>query len=448
MGKIRATAGLLVLCMLSILLSGCDGIKGKEVSAEETAEKKLTFYYPRDGSQIIKELVLIYNDRQNDMDVDPVEIPGTRTEFAGKLKALLNAGEVFPDVLLIHDTWLVPLAEARYIQPLDGGLSEEKKSGFFPCMMDAMVWNGETYGLPFWQDTPLLYYRSDLVATPPATWEQAEQEAADILAADAIPIGLLFPGKPQENAAAFLSGFWSAYHACPDFRSAEVLLDEAAMTTAWNRMNSMVTGGVISADVLNMSAENCRSSFEKGNAVFMWNWSYAARLFQREESPLHGKFGVIPVPASADGTGSIGILSGYAMVMSKKTSVIPEVWSFMQYMTGEESQRGMMDAGLMPSRSSFYEDSAWLNEIGLPSWFGNILGSGQVLKLGPKADGRLNEMSQALALAVGQKKGAADLMLFMKEGIVPGEQSEEPLEDGPAEEADKNMEGSTGTKEE
>jgi multiple sugar transport system substrate-binding protein len=431
-GKIRIIAGLLVLFILTALFSGCDSLKGKKTSADETAKLNLTFYYSRDGSQVVKKLVLDYNKEHDDVVVNAVEVPGIRTEFTEKLKTLLDAGEAFPDILLIHDTWLAQLAQAQYIRPLDGGLSNEKKGEFFPGMMDAMAWEGKIYGLPFWQDTPVLYYRSDLVQSPPANWEQLEQTAENTAAANEIPNGFLFPGKTQESAADFLAGLWSAYHAYPDFRQAEVTFDEAAMPAAWNRLNRMVVNGVIPPDVLNMNPEDCRASFEKGNAVFMWNWSYAARLFQDEKSPLFGKVGIAPIPGPGDGTGSTGILSGYALVMSKKTTSIPEVWSFMQYMTGEESQSEVAKSGLLPARASLYGNAEWQNQAALPSWFRDILASGRALKLGSNADSQLNMMAQSAALAIGQRKDASELMLYLKEGVV----AQEPVDGQSEEQAD------------
>jgi multiple sugar transport system substrate-binding protein len=429
-GKMKIIAGLLAFLMLTALFGGCDSLKGKDASSDELTELNLTFYYPRDGSGIVKKLVLDFNKEHDNIIVNTVEVPGIRTEFAEKLKALLNAGEALPDVFMIHDTWLAQMAQAQYLRPLDGGLSTEKKGEFFPGMIDAMTWDGKIYGLPFWQDAPLLYYRSDLVQTPPFDWEQLEQTASAIAAANDIPNGLLLPAKVQENAAAFLAGLWSAYHAYPDFRQADVTFHEGPMLAALGRLHHMVLNGVIPPEALNMTPEDCRLSFEKGNAVFMWNWSYAARLFQDEKSPLFGKVGIAPVPGPEDGTGS-GVLSGYALVMSKQTAAIPEGWSFIQYMTGEESQIEAAKAGFMPSRVSLYENTAWQRGLALPSWFRDVLASGRALKLGPNADSQLNMMAQSAALAIGQKKDASELMLYLKEGViaeVPAAEQEEPAE--------------------
>lgn len=425
----RITAGLMTLLLIFTLLSGCTLIgDGKE---EENPQKQLYFYYPHDGSYIIKSLIMEFNRLQEGIIIEGIEGSGSRSEFAEKLNELIQAGETVPDVILIHDTWLAKLATEKTIRSLDGGLSGDKRNKFFAGVADAMLWQGQTYGLPFWQDMPLLYYRSDLMENPPITWEELSQMAVQIKKDNDMEYGLIFPGESEENGAAFLAGIWSYFGAYPDFEAEETIFDEQAMTNTWNSLAGMAKNEVISSNSLNMSAENCRTVFETGNAVFMWNWSYAARLFLDEQSPIKGKAGVSPLPISGDDAEAGGILSGYALTMSNKTSLIPESWEFMQFLVSEESQQLIRNAGLMPAEKSLYQ-SAWVNQIGLPSVFADRMQSGRALKPGRNVDGTLNVMAGAVSLAFEQNKNLDDFILLLKEGMI----DEQPVTDDIHEEED------------
>ena len=85
---------------------------------------------------------------------------------------------------------------------------------------------------------------------------------------------------------------------------------------------------------MSMGAEDCRAAFEEGNAVFMWNWSYAARLFQNESSPLAGKVGISFLPVSENEENTGGILSGYADHEQGYRIAAREL-DFMQFLTGK-----------------------------------------------------------------------------------------------------------------
>jgi multiple sugar transport system substrate-binding protein len=417
----RSTAGLMALLLIFTLLSGCSLIgDGKE---EENPQKQLYFYYPPDGSFLIKSLILKFNSMQEKIIVQGIEGPGSRGEFMDQLHELNQAGETVPGVILIHDTWLAKLASEQAIRSLDGGLSQDKRNRFFAGMADAMLWEGQTYGLPFWQDMPLLYYRKDLMESPPTAWEDLSRMAVQIKKDNEMEYGFIFPGESEENGAAFLAGIWSCYGMVPDFEAEETIFDEQVMASTWNSLTSMVKNEAISSNSLSMSAENCRTIFETGNAVFMWNWSYAARLFLDEESPVKGKVGVTTLPVSGDGEAG-GILSGYALAMSSKTGLISESWEFMQFLASEESQQLIRDAGLLPAEKSLYQP-VWMHQTGLPSGFPDMMQSGYALKPGRNVDGTLNVMAGAVSLAFQQNKTLEDFILLLKEGVI----DEQPVND-------------------
>lgn len=431
MKRQRIIAGLTALFLIFTLLSGCSALE-KE-SEEETPKKQLYFYYPYDSSYVIKSLILEFNNSQDRIIVEGIEGSGQRKEFLEKLDELIKKGQTVPDIILIHDTWLAKLAAEQKIQPLDGGLSIEKRNKIFAGMADAMVWEGKTYGWPFWQDMPLLYYRTDLVETPPAAWEDLFQLALQIMKANEMEYGLVFPGSAEENAAAFLAGIWHYFGTYPDFEAEETVFDQESVANVWNFMVSMAREEVISLNSMSMDPENCRAVFEAGNAAFMWNWSYAARLFLDEESPLYGKVGVasLPAPGNVDAAG--GILSGYVLTMSRATKSIPESWEFIQFLVSEQSQQRIKNAGLMPADASVYQ-SDWLEEIGLPSQFKDMMQKGQALKPGKNVNGTLNVMAEAVSLAFEHNKNLEDFILLLKEGIVEEEQVDETE---PEEETDK-----------
>ena len=55
-------------------------------------------------------------------------------------------------------------------------------------------------------------------------------------------------------------------------------------------------GKISPAGVLNYAEEEARGVFQSGNAVFMRNWPYAWNIFQRDESAVKDKIGIIAMP--------------------------------------------------------------------------------------------------------------------------------------------------------
>ena len=88
------------------------------------------------------------------------------------------AGNATPDVAQLGNTWLPELVALDALEPLDGNMqasSDIDARDYFPGIWDTNIVNGRLYGVPWYVDTRLLFYRRDLLAkagfaAPPRTW--------------------------------------------------------------------------------------------------------------------------------------------------------------------------------------------------------------------------------------------------------------------------------------
>jgi multiple sugar transport system substrate-binding protein len=49
---------------------------------------------------------------------------------------------------------------------------QSKNDTFYANLMDPITFEGKTYMIPMWTESQILYYRTDLIPTPPKTWEE------------------------------------------------------------------------------------------------------------------------------------------------------------------------------------------------------------------------------------------------------------------------------------
>ncbi len=83
-------------------------------------------------------------------------------------------GGALPDVFQVGNTWIPELAALDAVTPVDDLVAADRDD-FFAGILDTNVVDGRTWGVPWYADTRLLFYRADLaraagVAEPPATW--------------------------------------------------------------------------------------------------------------------------------------------------------------------------------------------------------------------------------------------------------------------------------------
>jgi multiple sugar transport system substrate-binding protein len=83
-----------------------------------------------------------------------------------------------PDVFQAGNTWIPEFVALGALEALDGRIRRSatmRRDDYFPGILDTNVVDGATYGVPWYVDTRLIFYRSDLLQAvgydqPPATW--------------------------------------------------------------------------------------------------------------------------------------------------------------------------------------------------------------------------------------------------------------------------------------
>lgn len=84
------------------------------------------------------------------------------------------AGSATPDISMIGSTWSGELSKTGALEPTPGNLID--KSAFFPGAWQTVDVNGTAYGVPWYVETRVLYYRKDQAdkagVKPPTTWEE------------------------------------------------------------------------------------------------------------------------------------------------------------------------------------------------------------------------------------------------------------------------------------
>ncbi len=121
------------------------------------------------------------------------------------------AGGEGPDVTMIGTTWMGEFAQLGGIDPTPANIDP---SLFFEGAWNTTVVDGTSYGVPWYVETRLLYYRTDLaseggVTEAPATWDDLKALAEGIQAAGA-EYGINLQPGGTGSWQTFMPFFWQA----------------------------------------------------------------------------------------------------------------------------------------------------------------------------------------------------------------------------------------------
>ena len=160
----------LVRMRIALLLLGISACR-----ADSGAPAALEFWAMGREGEVVQQLVPDFERRHPDIQVRVQQIP-----WSAAHEKLLTAyvGDAMPDAFQLGNTWIPELAVLEAIEPLDARLAASgiPTADYFPGILDTNVIAGATYGMPWYVDTRVLFYRTDRLrevgyAEPPRTWE-------------------------------------------------------------------------------------------------------------------------------------------------------------------------------------------------------------------------------------------------------------------------------------
>ncbi|MEL1266215.1 sugar ABC transporter substrate-binding protein [Pseudoxanthomonas putridarboris] len=160
---------LLSLAVAACLLAGC--------ARTQDERQVVTFWVMGYEGEMVARLLPEFERQNPDIRVDLQNIP-----WLSAHEKLLTAfaGESLPDVSPIGNTWIPEFAALDALEPLDDEIAATPgfdAADYFPGVWDTGVMDGRTYAVPWYVETRLPFYRSDLLAKAgigrvPASWEE------------------------------------------------------------------------------------------------------------------------------------------------------------------------------------------------------------------------------------------------------------------------------------
>jgi multiple sugar transport system substrate-binding protein len=245
-------AVLLALVATLTLAAGC--------GSWSTRETVLRFWAMGREGEVVAQLLPEFERAHPTIHVKLQQLPWTAAH-----EKLLTAfaGDTTPDVCQLGNTWIPELVALNALEPLDrhaAGSAVVDAGDYFAGIWDTNRIDGKLYGVPWYVDTRLLFYRRDLLAragysTPPRSWHEWKQMLAALSKAGADQHGILLPLNEFEPLLALAlqqddpllrdDGRWGNFSA-PGFRRAlgfylEMFqrgwappLGTAAISNVWN----------------------------------------------------------------------------------------------------------------------------------------------------------------------------------------------------------------------
>jgi multiple sugar transport system substrate-binding protein len=326
------------------------GLIGLSLRAPASDAGALSILVEPDGTGAWRDLFAQFEERNPNITVAFVEGPPATNTREDMYSTAFLAGQGGFDVVYSDVVWIPKFAAAGWLLDLSNRISPSDREDFLPADIRGGTFEGRLYRVPAFTDAGLLYYRKDLVTSPPATFEELIQIAGEQGNADRW--GFVWQGKQYEGlVTVFLEVLWGygAEWIDPDTR--KVHLDEPQAAEALRFLTQSV-GSISPPGVTTYIEEDTRSIFQNGRSVFLRNWMYVWRLLDQGGAISKDQVGFAPMPHGPSGR-SAASLGGWGFAISRFTHNPEAAWRLVEFLTRPESLTHVRNQmGRVPARRS------------------------------------------------------------------------------------------------
>ncbi len=338
--------------------------------------------------------------------VKQVSLPKGADDQRLQLARRLTGNDKSLDVMALDVVWTAEFAEAGWALPLSddpaGQAETDAAENTLPGPLETAKWQDKLYAAPITTNTQLLWYRADLMAAPPTTWDQTVAEAKRLYAAGG-PSWIAVQGKQYEGLVVWFNTLLESAggRVLSDDGKTVTLTDtpehRAATVKALQIIKDVATAPGADPSITQTDEGTARLALEQGKAALEVNWPFVlpsmlenavkggvAFLPLNEDPALDGAindagsfsptdeqfdiayeaskkvFGFAPFPGVRDGEPARVTLGGLNLAVGKNTQHKAEAFEAIRCLRNVDNQRyTSVEGGLPAVRASLYDDPAF-----------------------------------------------------------------------------------------
>ncbi len=282
------------------------------------------------------------------------KLPSQSDEQRQQLVRRLAARDSSVDIMGLDVTWAPEFSEAGWIAPITGSVAQQVQADTLPGPLKTATWNNQLVAIPQSSNTQLLWYRSDLVPTPPSTWDQMIDEAEQ-LAKQGKPHLIEIQGAQYEGLTVWFNTLINSAGGSiltPDSKAPS--LGQPALT-AMNVMKRLAHSPAADPSLSVQQEDQNRLAMEGGTAAFELNYPFVYPSMKSDNANLFKVFKYAPYPGVNPGQPAKVTIGGINLAVSTYSKHRQLALQAAECLANVPNQtRAAVVGGLPPTLKSIY----------------------------------------------------------------------------------------------
>jgi multiple sugar transport system substrate-binding protein len=347
-------AGAVSVALVAAACGGGSSNSGNNAASSGADSRgPITYVQGKDNSNLLAPQAARWNAKHPNEKVTVKEQSDKADQQHDDLVQHFQAKDPSYDVVSVDVVWTAEFAAKGWLTPLKDKFTLPT-DGFLAPTVKAATYNKTLYAAPTSSDGAMLYYRTDLVKTPPKTFDEmwsmcsiAKKNGMDCYAGQF---------AKYEGGTCNATEWMNAYGAKVVDDAGKPTVDSPEAAKGLQALADHYKNGDIPKQAITYQEEQSRAAFQDGKLLFLRNWPYVYNLASTDKSSkVKGKFAVAPLPGvSGPGTSTLG---GHMAAISAFSKHKATALDFLKFLTSPEEQKTNMEKGsLAPVLESIYAD--------------------------------------------------------------------------------------------
>jgi multiple sugar transport system substrate-binding protein len=296
----------------------------------------ITFATGNDASGVLRRAIDKWNRQRPDEQVTMLELSTSADEQRVALAQNFQAASSRYDVLNADVAWTAEFAARNWLEPLD----QKRFAGpaILPAAARSGIFDGTLFGAPYATSAGMMFYRSDLIKSPPKTWDELTYLCQTV--GKQTGIGC-YAGQFAQyegltvNIAEAVASAGGSFIGDDD---KQVTIDSPQARAGLRFLVEGFQRGWIPRAAITYKEEDGRRAFQQGRLLFLRNWPYVYALAATAgpDSVIAGKFDVAPIPG--ENAAGRSIVGGKNLMLSRFSAHKTSALDWMEFMQSEDAQ--------------------------------------------------------------------------------------------------------------
>ena len=241
-------------------------------------------------------------------------------------------------------------SQAHILAPLQSLLAADDLRDFLPSSLALATVDGNLLGLPRNIDVRLLHYRTDLMATPPETWDQL-LEIARKLNRPPDCYGFALTGRDSGLFGTFFELVeMGGAHLFPPGLKPDICNEGGRWALRFLR--TLYAESLVAPESVSWHFDEAHASFRDGRSALVCDWpAYYRSYLDPATSQVADRFAVAPYPTGPQGV-SLTYGGSHTFGLTRKGAESREALELLRFLTSAQCQTGEARRGSVPVRFS------------------------------------------------------------------------------------------------